>query len=543
MLRDDLRALAGLAGRLRGASWFAWGVALLALAVVLLNAAANLAPPTEGDSVHQYLLVPRYWVEAGRYVQPSHIWASTLPGNMMMLSAWALLLRGSFSLATLITGFGMSLLLALGVYALARLVARPGAAALAAAAVYTMPDALYLAQSAKVDMGWAFFEVLALAAFFRWMDAPDDDHPLRWLALSGVMLGLAAGSKNQTWISVALLGGWLVLRLALRSEWRQLWRGALAFGAAVVIAALPYYLYNAVALGNPFYPVFADQFAAWFGAVPSPRSELGTEVFYPWTLGGYLTNLWNASLGHTRPGWYLGFIAGPLFLLALPVGWALGLLRGERKLWRMLGYVLVFSVMWFLVKQAVRHFLPALALLGVVSGVILSRLDRRRPPLRGVVQAGVLLVLLWNLAIGLSVLYWNGAYRVALGLETRDEFVARYHDDVVEPTFPDAETLRVLNQQVGAGGRVLAEFGGSPLYIAPDVVSGNWGDRNRLDTVTDPAQLAGMLREAGIGYILAYRAGPEDVLFAKPDFLDRYGELVYDGPRTQLYRVAGVDED
>ena len=35
----------------------------------------------EGDTVHQYLLLPRYWVEAGRYVQPAHIWAATLPGN------------------------------------------------------------------------------------------------------------------------------------------------------------------------------------------------------------------------------------------------------------------------------------------------------------------------------------------------------------------------------------------------------------------------------------------------------------------------------
>ena len=70
-------------------------------------------------------------------------------------------------------------------------------------------------------------------------------------------------------------------------------------------------------------------FVALFGATPSPRTELGTEIFYPWTLGGYLTNLWNASLGH-GPDFYLGFIAGPIFLLALPVGMLHGWLRGKR---------------------------------------------------------------------------------------------------------------------------------------------------------------------------------------------------------------------
>jgi 4-amino-4-deoxy-L-arabinose transferase-like glycosyltransferase len=532
---------------LRG-SWYIRALLAVAAAFALMNLVADLAPPVEGDTVHQYLLLPRYWVAEGRYVQPAHIWAATLPGNMMMLSAWALLLNGSYSLATLVTGFGLSIVLALGVYALARLYFSRGAAVMAAVAIYTMPDAGYLAQSAKVDMGWALFEALALAAFFRWLDLtprslfdprpPRASHSTSWLVLSGICLGLAAGSKNQTFISIALLGLWLVLRHILRGEWRALPRAALAFGLAALAALLPFYLYNGIVHHNPFYPVFAEPFARFFGGTLSPRSELGTEVFYPWTVGGYLANLWNASLGHTQPGFYLGFIAGPIFLLTIPAGAALGALRGQPITGRMLGYAFAFSVIWFLVKQAARHFLPGLILLAVVAGLVLWWLEDHRSWPAQVVLAVSVLVLGWNFVNGLGVLYWNGAYRVAFGLETRQEYLRRWHDDVILPTFPDWETISVLNSEIEPTARVLSIHATSPLYIELDFIPGSWGSRDRLDTVTDEAVLLDKLAQQHIGYILTYTVdASRAVLFAQPGFLAEHAELVYAGPRTALYRL------
>ncbi len=538
-LLADLRALAEVLRWGLAASWFVKSATLIALAFALINLTADLAPPIEGDTVHQYLLVPRYWVEAGRYVQPTHIWASTLPGNMMVLSAWALLLRPSYSLATLVTGLGMSALLALSVYALARLHYGRGVAALAAIAIYTVPDVGYLAQSAKVDMGWAFFETLALAAFLRGM-YPTPER--RWLALAGICLGLAAGSKNQTLISIGLLGGWIVLRQAARRDWCGLLLSALAFGGATLATGFPYYLYNALAHRNPFYPVFADLFVRLFGATPSPRSELGTEVFYPWTISGYFANLWNASLGHTRPGFYLGFIAGPLFLLTIPIGWGLGLLRGERPAWRMMGYAFIFSIVWFLVKQAVRHFLPGLVLLAVVTALVLWKINQQPTALRRAMLAIVILALGWNLMTGVGVLYWSGAYRVALGLESREAFLRRFHDRVAPATTPDWETIGALNVLVGAQGRVFTVHASSPLYIAPDLVSANWGDRAALGQIADPQALFAALKAQGIGYMLVYRADEQGALAVDlPAFLRDYAEVIYAGPRALLYQLREAE--
>jgi hypothetical protein len=540
----DLRTLASAADRLRRASRFVQIAAVIALAFALLNLIADLAPPIEGDTVHQYLLLPRYWVAAGRYVQPTHIWAATLPGNMMMISAWALLLRNSFPLATLVTGWGMSLALVLAVYALARLAFERKAAAFAALAIFTMPDAAYLAQSAKVDPGWAVFEVLALAGFLRWLGLPDSQNeadgasPHRWLVFAGLMLGLAAGSKNQTVISIGLLCGWIALRGLARREWIPTLRALLVFAGAVLITAFPYYLYNAVVHHSPFYPVFAGLFHRLFGGTPSPRSELGTEIFYPWTVGGYLRNLWNASLGHTVDGFYLGMIAGPVFLLAIPAGWLLGAYRGRRAVRPMLIYAFAFSIVWFLVKQAARHFLPGLALLATAAGLALAFIDGRKSPLMAIAKGLILAVLAWNLAIIAGVLYWSGAPRIALGLESRTEFLQRYHDDVLPPTIhPDWETIQTLNTLVGPGGRVLTDHAASPLYIAPDIVSGNWGDRVAYDTMTDEDALLDAMREAGIEYILDYKADADQRPYTQPAFLRAHADLVYDGERTRLYRI------
>lgn len=516
-------------------SRFARGAVALMLIMGLLTLVADLAPTMEGDSVHQYLLLPRYWVEAGRYVQPAHIWAATLPGNAMMISAWALLLRPeNFALPALISGLGMSLAFALAIYTLTRPHFGQGAALLASAVAYTMPDLFYLAASAKVDMAWALFEALTLAAFLQYLDSPEND--TRWLLISGAMLGLAAGTKNQTPISMLLLSLWLVIVLIRKGATRQIPARLLSFWTLIALTGFPYYLYNLIVLGNPLYPVAADLFLR-FGGLPSPRSELGTEVFYAWNLPGYLQNLWNTSLGH-GPDFYLGFIAGPLFLLAIPAGALLGVFRGHRKVGSLLLYVLAFSVIWFLIKQAARHFLPGLSLLSMVAGLALWETEQQKQVGRWIVGAAAVICALWNLAIGGSTLLWSGAYRVALGLETREQYVLRWHDTVIISTFPDYESVAWMNQHLGPDDRILSEHATSPLYIRAQIVSGGWGDRLNYAGIEDEQSLLNALRAQDIGYIQVYQVdppGPE--LYNQTDFLAAYGDLVYEGARTRLYRI------
>ena len=61
------------------------------------------------------------------------------------------------------------------------------------------------------------------------------------------MLGLAAGSKNQTFISIALLGLWLVIRLALRPTRLLVVLATVAGGVTLLLGGLG--VYGVVAWG------------------------------------------------------------------------------------------------------------------------------------------------------------------------------------------------------------------------------------------------------------------------------------------------------
>ena len=224
----------------------------------------------------------------------------------------------------------------------------------------------------------------------------------------------------------------------------------------------------------------------------------------------------------------------------------MGLLRARRTLWVMLGYALIFSVVWFLVKQAARHFLPGLTLLSVIAGYILWRIDAKQSWPRRIALAFVILALGWNLASMLGVFAWSGAHRVGLGLETRDEFLQRWHDQVAGPNVPDWDTLTYLNETLSAEDRVLTMHAANPLYARPQLVSGRWGDRISYMEIEDADRLLTLLHQYGIDYILLYPGALSgDVLFEEPLFLESYGTLQYEGERAQLYtlRQGGMYND
>jgi hypothetical protein len=203
----------------------------------------------------------------------------------------------------------------------------------------------------------------------------------------------------------------------------------------------------------------------------------------------------------------------------------------------MLGYAFVFSIVWFLVKQAARHYLPGWILLSVASAVVFDWLSEQRGWQSCITRLIAVLVLAVNLSQGLGMLYWNGAWRVAFGMESRDQYLERFFDEVAYRVFPDWETIGVLND-LPASAKVLAEHASYPLYIEPDLVSSQWGMRERLDTITDDKTLIDLLKTQDISYILVYNVDPDDkVLFTEPEFLSAYARLVYDGPRTRLYKL------
>ena len=159
LLADARAAWAALREAL-AAPWFVKMALLVALAFVAANLVTDLAPPSK-RAVHQYA------ARTG--------WGGLLPADAHLGGdaarqyddALAGLLLGSFSLTALVTGFDAPSC-SRSVCMRWRGYTRPLVAA-GGGDHHHHAHAAYLAQSAKVDMGWAFFGALALAAFFRWL--------------------------------------------------------------------------------------------------------------------------------------------------------------------------------------------------------------------------------------------------------------------------------------------------------------------------------------------------------------------------------------
>jgi hypothetical protein len=95
-----------------------------------------------------------------------------------------------------------------------------------------------------------------------------------------------------------------------------------------------------------------------------------------------------------------------------------------------------------------------------------------------------------------------------------------------------------LNNELPADARILAENPGNLLYIERDVISPTWGERARLDIISDPEELLTALDDLGVEYLLVSDADPDDrYLFTEPTFLADYATPVFTGTRTRLYRL------
>jgi len=116
---------------------------------------------------------------------------------------------------------------------------------------------LVFASVAFVDYGLAFFDFLAVYAFFRWRESERRG----CLIVSGALVGCALASKLLGGITALNLGVWLLVLAA--HAWRQ--RGLthalgllLTFGVPAAMLAAPWYAKNLLWFGNLLWPFLAS---------------------------------------------------------------------------------------------------------------------------------------------------------------------------------------------------------------------------------------------------------------------------------------------
>ena len=168
-----------------------------------------MAPPLDGDTLHSYLEVPRRYLDAGGILELPYEFFASLPLNIQMLSSFALLFRGD-ELAQMLTGFTMAIGGALVLVVIGRRYWPLPVGVLAALFYLSMHVVGTLVPTTKVNLGWAFFDLLSIYALCRW--AFDDVRRDRWLVVAGLLGGAALGTAYQAGFTAVILAAFIVVR-------------------------------------------------------------------------------------------------------------------------------------------------------------------------------------------------------------------------------------------------------------------------------------------------------------------------------------------
>ena len=479
--RESVRLEANLEHKAVPFVYPAWSIKSALAAFFVVYLLSTLAPPMDGDSLHSYLDIPRQYVDAGALIPLPYELHSTLPMNIQMLSAMALVVRGD-ELAQMLASFTMAAGCALVILALGRRYVHAEAGWLAALIFVSMRAVISLMPTAKVNLGFAFFDLLAVYTICRWaFDSRDD----RWLIAGGILSGLALGAHYYA----GFTGIALAVGIAIASREDGLGKLAVRlvrYGVPVVLLASPWLVKNYLWVGNPVAPVLNPLFG-----LPSEELKVHTR-----SILGLVTILWDMATGKIAK---YGQPVGPVVLSILP-----GLLLVRPVARKVRTAVLFFAalyLLWYVGVQRPRNLLTGLGVLSLVAAYAYVELGRRSRLLRNGFIVLIAVFLLFNWADHAHQFFMTRQYqRYILGLESRDEFLQRLLD--MHTYYPTGAMTRYMNGQLSSDARILAINNGFGYYIRRPYIDSRMVDGDfSHDTADDEDTLLVQWRTAGVTHI------------------------------------------
>lgn len=502
-----------------------WGIKLALAGFFIVYLLAALAPPMNGDDLHSYLDIPRQYLDAGGIIPLPYELLSNLPMNIQMLSTTALAIRGD-ELALMLVSFTMVAGCALVIFALGRRYLNPEIGMLGALIFVSMKVISFLVPSAKVNLGFAFYDLLAVYCISRW--AFDFTRNNRWLIVGGILSGIAFGTHYSAGITSFVLAS-LIAYTSWNDGLKKLAKRLISYGVPVILLASPWLVKNYLYTGNPVEPFMNPLFAR-------PSLEL---IAHTKSIPGLVTILWDMSTDRIA---YFGKPVGPLLFLILP---GLLLLRPiPRKVRAALLFFIPLYLLWYIGVQRPRNLLTGLGILSLVSAYAYVELGRRSRLLRFGFIVLITVFLLFNLA-GYSCGYFVTCnyQRYILGLESRSEFIKRLLDRYT--SYPNASMTGYMNEQLPPDARILAVDSGNGYYIQRSYIDSRMVDGDfSHETAGDEKTLLDQWHRAGITHVFFNKIpgiiNSKEFTVSKikdPAFRDKYVEEVFANQEQHLYII------
>lgn len=381
--------------------------------ILLLTLLQALSPPTDPDGLIDHLQAPKIFLEAGRiYPTPDFVFGN-YPFTVEFLFTIGLAF-GSDTFAKLIH-LTYAVLLVLSTFALGQRYISSAGGWAAATVLMGMPIFPVWAGLAYIDMGWTLYEFLGVYAILLWAEHRQQ----RWLVVSGIMIGLALGSKYLAFAGAAAIGLWILWHTRTRG-WRTMFISGALFGGVALAVGSPWFIKNWWWLGNPVFPFFFGNDAT---------TKLSIHNTFTWW--DYLLVPWHLYFDRERFVGVYGTIEFPslLFPLVLLLPWVH---RAKALNW-LVGLTLLRYIFWLLISHSrFRYMLPVLPSLSIlVSGVIIGLIGLpflqrwSRILVSGMIGGMLMATLCYSLIFFFDV----QPLGVLVGWESKDSFLRREVSD------------------------------------------------------------------------------------------------------------------
>ena len=369
-----------------------------------------------------------------------------------------------------------------------------------------VPSLPMLASWAYADLALVFYAVAALYSLTFFESAKS----MAWLRITGIMAGLAMAVK-YTSFTVPLACGLLIL-FWRRKAFSQALILSLRFSLVTLLVAAPWYVRNAIYMGNPFYPFafggrYWDAFrAAWYS---------GTGTGIGWDPLQIALLPLNIVLGVHDQNFFDGRI-GPLFLVLAPFALWILLSRSRQDSASGLSLqtigvfcAITFAAWTYGVINSIRLWQARLLLPGLIPFAIpaalgwetLKSFDSSKFRMSFLINVVIAVVIaLTAFDNGLFVLQRN-PLAVAVGAQSRLRYIGRIN--------PSYAALMQTMEELPDNSYVYSLFEprsySLPRRIQPDAINYNFA--HDLYLYETPSGIIQRWKSQGYTHILVYERG------------------------------------
>lgn len=438
--------------KLSGAEWSVIAMIGFVLAISLIGA---LAPPIAKDTLLYHFALPKIFAaQHGISFVEGNIASYIALGNEMH-SVWAMLLGGIFDsrvaeAAAGATSFLFFPLLLLATYGGARELKIEGRwSLLAALMVASIPSAFYVASSSYIDLGLALYVSLAVFALSRWWREQEKNQ----LVLIAIFLGAALSIKLTALFVVAAFA--LIFLLRARNEKDNAGNVVLNGLAVLLLAgviASPWYLRTWNATGSPVFPFYISIWKGEATGWDAERSNLFQAMNSQYGgankgVADYVLSPLNISV-KAQPEFtaYFDGVLGVSFLIGLPLLiWGLWKFELPVEVKIGSGVAGIMFLFWLFSSQQLRYLLPILPVLAIGIVAAGEEISKKIGSMRAILQLSFLGAAVAGILVSFAWFLQAAPLRVALGGESRDEYLTRnldyypYYQWLNSQTEPDAK--------------------------------------------------------------------------------------------------------